>query len=298
MRPKKCWTLLHVSVLAVLLLATKADSEDECEVQIRVSRNKKYNALLGEELQIECPVNFCNNSPPTISWSKLEETNIPVNVSPGSGFRTEWKTLKDLNGVFVLIIQNFVRNDSGVYQCQSGSTMGHKINVSVNDSTTGSSGLQLDFWTYVYVAAGIAAFVVIVIIVSVASMQGCKGKSKKEIMEDSQYVVIPMVENPFPNPVQPSPRGSPAVPLARRSTRRKMPHSQPNKSPLPRDECVYSRVKEDRDRQRNTLEEEGGSVVYAALNHEIPPRAPARPRRQIEERSEYAAIRIRDPNSS
>lgn len=31
-------------------------------------------------------------------------------------------------------------------------------------------------WMYIYTAAGIVAFVIIVIIISVASMQGCKGE--------------------------------------------------------------------------------------------------------------------------
>lgn len=105
-------------------------------------------------------------------------------------------------------------------------------------------------------------------------------------------MAIPMVEQPF----QQSPRGSPSVPPSRQSTRRKTPPAQPNELPLPRDsEHVYGQIQEDRERQRKTAEEEGSSVVYAALNHQLPARAAARPRRPQEESSEYAAIRVKDP---
>nr|XP_020512472.1 B- and T-lymphocyte attenuator isoform X2 [Labrus bergylta] len=296
MRPNTCWTRLHVSVLAVLLLILEADSTDECEVQIKVRSKTKYKALLGEELKIDCPVTFCDDTPPEISWFKLEETGDPINISGRSRFRSEWKTLKHLEGVSVLIIQNFVRNDSGIYRCKGGSNVGHKINVYLNDGThTDAEHL----WMYVYTAAGIVAFVLFVILVSLASMRGCKGKAKSERIEDNHYMAIPMVEQPFPNPrTQPSPRGSPSLPLPQRSMRRKKPLPQPIEPPSPRDnECVYSKVKVDRDQQRNTLEENGGSVVYAALNHQLPARPVARPRRQKEECSEYAAIRVRDSSS-
>nr|XP_020512471.1 B- and T-lymphocyte attenuator isoform X1 [Labrus bergylta] len=310
MRPNTCWTRLHVSVLAVLLLILEADSTDECEVQIKVRSKTKYKALLGEELKIDCPVTFCDDTPPEISWFKLEETGDPINISGRSRFRSEWKTLKHLEGVSVLIIQNFVRNDSGIYRCKGGSNVGHKINVYLNESSEPNNSTQKKdingthtdaehLWMYVYTAAGIVAFVLFVILVSLASMRGCKGKAKSERIEDNHYMAIPMVEQPFPNPrTQPSPRGSPSLPLPQRSMRRKKPLPQPIEPPSPRDnECVYSKVKVDRDQQRNTLEENGGSVVYAALNHQLPARPVARPRRQKEECSEYAAIRVRDSSS-
>ncbi|XP_060888613.1 B- and T-lymphocyte attenuator-like isoform X2 [Labrus mixtus] len=299
MRPNTCWTRLHVSVLAVLLLILEADSTDECEVQIKVRSKTKYEALLGEELKIECPVTFCNDSPPEVSWVKLEETGDPVNIIRGSLFGSEWKTITPLKGISVLIIQNFVRNDSGIYRCKSGSSVGHNINVYLNDGTFTDAEFPEDLWMYMYTAAGIVAFVLFVIIVSVASMRGCKGKAKNERREDNQYMAIPMAEQPFPNPhIQPSPRGSPSLPLPQRSMRRKTPPPQPIEPPPPRDiECVYSKVNVDRDQQRNTLEENGSSVVYAALNHQLPARPVARPRRQKEECSEYAAIRVRDSSS-
>lgn len=103
-------------------------------------------------------------------------------------------------------------------------------------------------------------------------------------------MAIPMAEKPLSHAsLQPSPRESPSVPPSRRSTRKKTPHSQPNE--LPRDH-VYGTVKNDEERQGNMAEEEGSSVVYAALNHQPAPAATARPRMQMDESSEYAAIRV------
>lgn len=109
-----------------------------------------------------------------------------------------------------------------------------------------------------------------------------------------QYMAIPMVEQPFPQAgLQASPRGSPSVPPSRRLSRRKTPPSQLNELPPPRDnEHRYGEIKGDRERQRNTAEE-NNSIVYAALNHQPVAGAAARPWRQKEESSEYVAIRIK-----
>eukprot|EP00064_Thunnus_orientalis_P014562 superscaffoldBa00002546_g14608 len=117
-------------------------------------------------------------------------------------------------------------------------------------------------------------------------------KPKKETSTENQYMAMPMVEQAFPQAsLQPSSREGPSVPPTRRSTRKKMPPSQRNESTLPEDH-LYGVIKEDDERQRNVAEEEGSSVVYAALNHQRAPAAAARPRIQIEESSEYAAIRV------
>ncbi|XP_036947349.1 B- and T-lymphocyte attenuator-like isoform X2 [Acanthopagrus latus] len=309
MRPNHCWTVLRVSILAALLLTLNVDSED-CEFEIRVRRNTVYETSIGEELRINCTVIFCNNSPPTVSWFKLGESVVPVNVSSSNHIKTEWKKIDDSQGISFLVFKKIRMSDSGEYQCQGGGSMGHNINVSVsgnrehtnithkNDSNSHiSDPEEEDLWMYVYTAAGIVSFVIIVIIISVISMHGCKGKPKKETQTDNQYMAIPMVEQPPPHAsVQALSRGSPSEPPPRRSTRRKTPPSQPSELPLPRDnDPLYGRAKNDRERARTTVEEEeGSSLVYAALNHQLPARAAARPHREMEERSEYAAIRVKD----
>ncbi|KAM6892790.1 B- and T-lymphocyte attenuator isoform 2-T2 [Lycodopsis pacificus] len=311
MRPNHRRAVLRVFFLAGMLLTLKADSESsDCEVEVKVDRNTVYEAFLGEDLRINCTVGFCSDSPPTVSWYKRETTDVPVNVSSSSHIKTEWKLLKRLEGTSFLIFQKVRRNDSGVYQCQVEGSVSHNINVSVHGDGTnvtkntnrGTSDQKPseDPWLYMYFAAGIVAFVIIVIIISVVSMRGCKGKSKskKETQTENQYMVTPMVEQPFLHAgPQPLPRGSPPGPPCRRSTRRKTPPSRPDESPSPKDNGhVYGKTRGDRERRGVAAQEAGGSVVYAALNHQLPAAAAARPRRPREETSEYAAIRVKDPS--
>ncbi|XP_029300621.1 B- and T-lymphocyte attenuator [Cottoperca gobio] len=309
MRPNHRRTILQVSLWAALLLTLKADNEDsDCEVETKVPRDTYYEAFLGEDLRINCTVAFCDDSPPTVSWYKREENDVRVNVSSSSHITTEWKLFSRLEGGLFLIFQKILRNDSGVYTCRSGGSVSHNINVSVHGERERSTSVNeteessldsnptVDVWLYMYSAAGILALVVMVIIISVVSMRGCEGKSKEETQTENQYTAFPMVEQPFPHArPQPSPRGSPSAPPSRRSFRTKTPPSQPNELPLPRDnEHVYGKVQENRERRGNTAEEETSSVVYAALNHQLPARAAAQPRRPKEEPSEYAAIRVKD----
>lgn len=105
-----------------------------------------------------------------------------------------------------------------------------------------------------------------------------------------------MLEQPFPHAsLQALPRRSLSVPPSRRSSRRKTPPTCHDELALPRDnEYLYEAIKEDRGRQRNMVEEERSSVVYAMLNHQPLAGAAARPWRLKEENSEYAAIRVKD----
>ncbi|XP_071320381.1 uncharacterized protein [Trachinotus anak] len=290
-----------------MVLTLNADSEDSvCVPGIKVRRNTAYEVVLGQDLILNCTVVFCNSSPPAVSWYKVEGSiNVPINVSSSSHIKAEWKELSHSEGVLHLIFQNILSSDSGLYRCGSGNDISHKINVSVSGvgefttvrwennttSTTSNPEITENILMYVYPAAGIVTVVIVVIVISIISLRGCKGKSKKETQTENQYMAIPMVEQPLPHvSLQPSPRESPSVPPSRRSTRRKRPSSQPNE--LLDNEHVYDRVK-DRERQRNAVEDEGSSVVYAALNHQLPPGAAApRTWRPQEEFSEYAAIRV------
>ena len=105
---------------------------EDCEFEIRVRRNTVYETSIGEELRINCTVIFCNNSPPTVSWFKLGESVVPVNVSSSNHIKTEWKKIDDSQGISFLVFKKIRMSDSGEYQCQGGGSMGHNINVSVS----------------------------------------------------------------------------------------------------------------------------------------------------------------------
>ncbi|XP_074483148.1 B- and T-lymphocyte attenuator-like [Sebastes fasciatus] len=188
MRPNYCLTILHVSIFAALLFFTlDADGDDsDCEVEVKVHRNTIYGVALGGDLEIHCTVVFCNYPPPTVTWYKLNKTVVPVNVSSSSHIKTELELLKYLEGRSLLIFQKILRSDSGVYQCGGGSSLSHNINVTVYDyrmhttvTRTTSKLATIEYsWRFVYHVVRITLFVILVITFCVASMCGCKGKSR------------------------------------------------------------------------------------------------------------------------
>ncbi|XP_029942376.1 B- and T-lymphocyte attenuator isoform X2 [Salarias fasciatus] len=287
MRPELCW--MHVSILSVLLLYTSAEGEEsECQPEVRVHRNTVYRAVIGDELRINCTSYFCGETPSNMSWYKYEGGDVLINSSKQSRIKTEWKQLSNIAGIYYLIFTNIVRNDSGQFTCQIGSERSHLITVSVDDidefrtnSTRSPDPEATEWWLYVYSAAAIGALVLIVIIISVAALRGCKGKPRKEEQRENQYMVIPMTQQPLP---QASPGGSPSAPP------RRSPSGPPCRSSTRRK--TQPRQGSNQERGEREEREAGSSIFYATLNHPLPPRGRVRPPRPTEEPSEYAAIRV------
>ncbi|KAL3045677.1 hypothetical protein OYC64_013848 [Pagothenia borchgrevinki] len=191
MRPNICWIILHVCIWAGLLLILNAD--DECLIETRVLRNTSYKAVAGEYLEIKCEVVFCEKAQPTVNWFKREQTDVAFTVSSSSHIQTEWEFIDILEGRSFLIFHKIRLTDSGQYQCQSGGSNSHNINVFVNvddgrgrttvpqknESSTNSEP-TVNSWTYMYFAAGIVPFIIIAIIISVVLMCRCQGESKNE----------------------------------------------------------------------------------------------------------------------
>ncbi|XP_059183537.1 B- and T-lymphocyte attenuator-like [Centropristis striata] len=189
----KSLNILHVFILALRCLTLDADSENpDCGVQIKVRRNTVFKAFPGEDLRTNCTVASCNKKPPTVTWFKFETTDVPVpvNVSSGSHIREEWDPLNDYEGISFLHFQKILRNDSGEYQCRSEDSVSHNINVSVysevelttvacNTSEPESGEIQDNFWPFVYRVVGIMVFVMIVLILCVATRFGCKEQSSE-----------------------------------------------------------------------------------------------------------------------
>ncbi|XP_034533391.1 B- and T-lymphocyte attenuator-like [Notolabrus celidotus] len=211
MKPKYSSSILFVFVLAAQLLTMEADSKDECDVRVKVPRNTRYNTFLWEDLRINCTVTFCKDPPPEVSWYKLEQDEVPVNFSRGSRFRGEWKRLEHLKGVSFLIIQKTVTNDSGVYRCQSGPSIGYNINVSVServltttDTWTTSAAPETahtddSFLPSVYRIVGIMVFVIIVTAVYISVESKSRGVSDAgpsrdapDPDEEHSYHALPM----------------------------------------------------------------------------------------------------------
>ncbi|XP_071320384.1 B- and T-lymphocyte attenuator-like [Trachinotus anak] len=188
MRSNHCLTILHASVLALLVGTVEADSE--CETGMKVRRNTVYEALHGQDLIINCIVVFCNSSPPAVSWYKVNGSiNVPVDVSSSSHIKAEWKELSHSEGISHLIFQNILSSDSGLYRCGSGDAVSHQINVSVSGCVTtdepttvlqmtlekGAPTAQTPFWPCGFRVVSIMLFLIIVIAIWATSKCRCKG---------------------------------------------------------------------------------------------------------------------------
>ncbi|XP_041835242.1 uncharacterized protein LOC121635903 isoform X2 [Melanotaenia boesemani] len=198
MRPNHCWTAFHVSVLAVLSLTVNADTLEDSEcAAVEVRRHTAYNVSRGQELRIICPFTFCNDTPPKVSWNKIEGS-LPFNLSKKGRIKTEWKMLEQFKGEAYLIFKNILYDDAGVYRCELPGNVGHGITVYVSghaelstvttltspmleQQTTLTSEIpsaQYTFWHYMYRIFGILAFVFIVSAVCGVYKLWYKGKAK------------------------------------------------------------------------------------------------------------------------
>ncbi|XP_026157354.1 uncharacterized protein LOC113127196 isoform X2 [Mastacembelus armatus] len=182
MRPNYCLTIFQLSILARL----SAGEDSKCEVQIKVRRHTVYNVFHGQDLTVTCPVALCNSSPPTVSWYKMEKTDILVSANSSSHIKVEWEDLGHLDGQSLLIFKKIHRSDSGVYRCGTERQVSHNINVSVNGhvETTTVSWTTLanpkppnTLWPFVFRAFGIKLFFVVIITLHLClkTKQKCKG---------------------------------------------------------------------------------------------------------------------------
>ncbi|XP_054649104.1 B- and T-lymphocyte attenuator-like isoform X2 [Dunckerocampus dactyliophorus] len=261
---------------------------DDCALQIFVPQKTSLEAPVGEHLQIACTIrSTCCKEFEKVSWHKAEN-NTFVPVTSDSHMNTILEHISSSEKMLRLHFTRIQISHAGLYRCQSGFSMGHLISVSVHDNppmtnssfrneTSPAGEAQ---WMLVASAVGTVAFVVIVICVSVLSVR--KGHTKGRTQLEDQDISMEMENqhtgvNPLARPTAsdpPTPKETPPSRLLRGGSYVSSWLSRGNEDP-----------------NRRT-EDEDNSVVYAALDHRLPPGRAARPRRPKEESSEYAAILV------
>uniref|UniRef100_A0AAY5L3W4 Ig-like domain-containing protein n=1 Tax=Esox lucius TaxID=8010 RepID=A0AAY5L3W4_ESOLU len=263
---------------------------------IKVQRNTVWKASLGDYLEINCPVIICTNSS-SILWKKMNGSDwIPVNRT--ALIEIKWLRSRN-NGTSFLVFQRIDVKDSGLYQCTLVSAVSHSINVTVTGKKmiNCSSHLILiviGLWHYVYISAGIAVFVIMVITISMLLIRGCKGK----ILTMTTSPSFELSPRPKPRPhhsQSPRPHQHQVTlnpDYIYDNTPAKGPrrlHQNPvqdaaNQVFVPVDsDCTYDNM---------VVKEEESGIMYAALNHQVKPRTTPRSKQPQEECSEYAAIRV------
>ncbi|XP_056444756.1 B- and T-lymphocyte attenuator-like isoform X1 [Gadus chalcogrammus] len=277
----------------LLLSSSTSGASGQCAEEIMVRRNQVLVAQEGEQLEVECPVSFCSDPPPRVSWVKY--TNGSDKDKPGSVLESRWEGLSNSSGVSYLTFTHLLLNHSGEYRCETNFTKGHIINITVtgsaevsveeDDDRRADRGGPAQLQPYLWASAGVLLCVVVVVTLSVVSLQRCPGDPRR--MAEYQNTVVPMTQYPsaHSNPGQAPPSDTP-LSLAR-------PHRPAPSPPTAHRTSQHGRLYGNRgEKEAEEEEEEDQSIWYAALNHDVMPVAPRVRRRDSLQDVEYAAIHV------
>ncbi|XP_027018350.2 B- and T-lymphocyte attenuator [Tachysurus fulvidraco] len=139
-RPVQFLISVVISILVVFILIVPADTQDSvtsCVPEIKLRKNTFYTASIEHQLNISCPVTYCNETP-VVEWIKIGDIgNMFVHIKETNQVTVtkEQTGLKEI--ISYLHFRNFVPDDSGIYRCKvttSGFSLeSHNININVSD---------------------------------------------------------------------------------------------------------------------------------------------------------------------
>ncbi|OCT93670.1 hypothetical protein XELAEV_18011345mg [Xenopus laevis] len=118
----------------------------DCTPQIHTEKNTKYNKSVGEFLAIQCPVSFCSEELPHVTWCRLVR-NTCEPIDSGSRLVMGWTGQKKNTAVYLLMFLAAELDDTGFYRCtlitQSVNTIGFTVTVTVTGGHTELTTTQL-----------------------------------------------------------------------------------------------------------------------------------------------------------
>nr|XP_009296922.1 B- and T-lymphocyte attenuator-like isoform X1 [Danio rerio] len=287
-----CNFAVFLLLLSLCVSGTSNETEPQCLIKLKVTRNTVFKAHAMTELKINCTVTHhgCQRIP-VISWCKLYGQNCKA-LNHSDVIKTEWKNKTENEGMAFLIFQNVSIEDAGSYRCKEGDmSVSHTINVTftVDDSNSVLDDGLLWLWPYVYIFSGIAALVIIIITITLFVFRCQDTKSKTEEMKSKNQYMETQSSDLLPPPL-PYPRHDTRSPSHQRGSA----SDRGSEIPPGRGTSSAGRVKE---RSHHTVSTEGGendnALIYASLNHQAVSKVHRKTARQEPETSEYAAIRLR-----
>ncbi|XP_048871662.1 uncharacterized protein LOC125743061 isoform X2 [Brienomyrus brachyistius] len=179
------------TVMQTVLQPQAPGFDDVCPVEIRVARNTIASAVENSSVALHCPVKHCEPRP-AVTWCKLWSPAHCVTVNATDNIKMQWKysETEPNTGTSDLIFTRVSMGDAGQYRCGVYGTVtivSHHINVSVTDqpqdgnessANTREPKTKNPFpdHPHLYIYAGIATLVVIVLLISFFSKRGCQGE--------------------------------------------------------------------------------------------------------------------------
>ncbi|XP_071400234.1 B- and T-lymphocyte attenuator-like isoform X1 [Centroberyx affinis] len=190
-----------ITGFVILLVDKQAQGQGlDCIPDLTVRRGTELKASRGEQLKINCPVIFCSNPPPTVTWYKIKpDYPYPYPVERTDRIQTWWRDLTENSGIAVLLFTNVSEADAGLYQCRGNfisvpdvdTVVSHRISVTVTAdaaiedpvrttiSPEGEMANQTSFLSFHVDVARLVLFTVVTLVVLVLlGMRTLKAKGK------------------------------------------------------------------------------------------------------------------------
>ncbi|CAL8390905.1 unnamed protein product [Boreogadus saida] len=267
----------------LLLSSSTSGASGQCAEEIFVRRNQVFVAQEGEPLEVQCPVSFCSDPPPRVSWVKY--TKGSDKDKPGSVLESRWEGRSDSSGVSYLTFTHLLLNHSGEYRCGTSFTKGHIINITVtgsaevsveeDDERRAERGGPARLPPYLWASAGVLLCVVAVVTLSLASLQRCPGDPRRT----AQYQDIVSGDQDIVTGDQDIVSGDQDIVSG-------------DQDSVSGDQDSVSGDQDSVSGQEEEEEEGEESMWYAALNHDVTPVAPRVRRSDSVQDVEYAAIHV------
>ncbi|XP_072554395.1 uncharacterized protein [Paramormyrops kingsleyae] len=296
-------------------------SDDVCTVEIRVPRHSNTSAGENSPVTLHCPVKHCGWRP-AVTWCKIWNLTHCITVNETDNTDIQWKYSETELSIITseLTFTRVSMGDAGLYRCGvygNVTAVSHTINVSVTDQTQDRNESSANTREHreedpfpnrsqLYIYAGIASLVVIVMLISFFSKRGCQGSNHSPKEEDAgiQYSVILRTHQASPrpsisdqsqslyaNPVRISGNDAHNIHPNRKTSQKK--HEASSEAPPTRG-SVPGQVAVEMNSSSVHDDMDPNTIVYAALNYRAMGRDQNRVRVQppVEEHSEYASIRV------
>ncbi|KAK3542858.1 hypothetical protein QTP70_006126 [Hemibagrus guttatus] len=269
----------------------RENPDASCVPQIKVRKNTVYTPIREHQLNISCPVTYCNEIP-VVQWIKIDDRNnfIHINETNQVTITEEQTGLKEK--ISYLSFKNILPDYNGIYRCKvftpGFSSESHSINLTVSDPSNNTNvnninGLTKERETdvrqllYVFICLGILGLVMIVMLISFLCINRYSRKTHRN------KSCLKPVTTTTPGKSQEIPEEQSNIYDATENDLHLEPDSLYTGN---NQKCAPDMRNGNRDSDRSE------QIVYATLQHPTSRGPPAVRHQARDQQSEYASIRI------
>ncbi|XP_072254449.1 B- and T-lymphocyte attenuator-like [Pyxicephalus adspersus] len=117
-----------------------------CTPSINIQRNSKFRGAQGQSVSLRCPVYFCSQERPIVTWCKIDAQDFQCNpVKLDHQIVFGWEVITENEAVHVLKFYSVQINDTGFYTCSAEFKMqqivGSVIKLTISNDTKPKSSI-------------------------------------------------------------------------------------------------------------------------------------------------------------